>query len=269
MGAEAPAMPGGFRSFIRKNQLAAFVAMAYALSWWPWVWYQFDPATVDAPILPVGPLLAALIVLALAGGWPAIKEWLGKIAHWRVGWTWYALVLLLPAALTLLAMGINLAFGAKRSAAFEVPDVGQLSIRFVFIFLWIGLGEEPGWRGFALPRLLPGRPALAAALLLGLIHLIWHAPLYGVEYNSANVLPWGITVACFSVVICWVYLHTGGSVLMPMLMHASNNTIAFVWRMFEGGDQIRLWWIWCALWVATTAAIVFLNGINLTRTKAG
>ena len=50
--------------------------------------------------------------------------------------------------------------------------------------------------------------------------------------------------------IAWVWLHTGGSVLMAMLMHASNNTIAFVWQMFAGPDQLRLWWLWCALWVA-------------------
>ena len=33
---------------------------------------------------------------------------------------------------------------------------------------------------------------------------------------------------------------------MPMLMHASNNTVAVVWRMFEGDDQVRLWWVWLA-----------------------
>ena len=87
-------------------------------------------------------------------------------------------------------------------------------MRFVFILLWIGLGEEPGWRGFALPRLLAGRTALAAALILGIIHLVWHLPLFGVEYDAANILPWGITVVCFSIVIAWVWLATGGSVLM-------------------------------------------------------
>ena len=52
---------------------------------------------------------------------------------------------------------------------------------------------------------------------------------------------------------------------MPMLMHASNNTVAVVWRMFEGGDQVRLWWIWCALWVVTAAVVVARNGRELGR----
>jgi uncharacterized protein len=252
-------------ALIKGNQLAVFVILAYALSWWPWVWYQYDPVAADAPILPLGPFLAAFIVLALSGGWKAVKEWFAKIFHWRVGWVWYAVAVLLPLGLTLSAMGINLMMGAQRAAAFQVPDTGSLAVRFVFIFLFIGLGEEPAWRGFALPRLLQGRTALTAALILGLIHMVWHGPLYGVEYDSANVVPWGITVFCVSIVICWMWLHTGGSLLLPMLLHASNNTVALVWRMFEGGDQLRLWWIWCALWVTATAAIVFTTGKDLTR----
>ena len=64
-------------------------------------------------------------------------------------------------------------------------------MRFVFIFLWIGLGEEPGWRGFVLPRLLVGRSALSAALILGVIHAVWHLPLFGVEYVAWNLAALG------------------------------------------------------------------------------
>ena len=250
---------------IKRHQLATFLVLACALSWWPWVWYQFDPVSADAPILPLGPLLAALIVLAIVGRWRAVKEFLGHIVQWRVGWVWYVVALLLPVALTLIAVMINLGLGAKVVATFETPEIAQIVVRFVFILLWIGLGEEPAWRGFALPRLLSGRTALSAALILGLIHLVWHAPLYGVEYDAANVWPWGITVICYSIVAAWVVLNTGGSLLLPMLMHASNNTIALVWRMFEGGDQLRLWWVWCVLWVITAVVIVAVTGPSLIR----
>ena len=53
--------------------------LAYALSWWAWVWYRLDPENVGAPILPMGPLLAALIVLPLIGGWPALRDLLRRI----------------------------------------------------------------------------------------------------------------------------------------------------------------------------------------------
>lgn len=242
--------------FVSHHQLVVFVVLAYGLSWWPWVWYHLSPGNVDAPILPVGPLLAALIVLGIIGGWTAIARLFMKVVHWRVGWQWYVVALLLPVCLTLCAVGLNLAIGAQRNPEFSLPDTVSILVRFAFIFFWIGLGEEPGWRGLALPYLLKRHTALIAALIVGAIHMFWHAPLYGVEYDASNVVPWGLTVFCYSIVLCWMYLHTGGSILMPMLMHASNNTIALLWRMFEGGGQTSLWWIWCTLWVAFAAAVV-------------
>jgi uncharacterized protein len=190
-----------------------------------------------------------------------------RIALWRVGWIWYLVVLVGPVAATLAAVRINVMLGAQPLETFQMPDLAGLALRFVFIFLWIGLGEEPGWRGFVLPRLLVGRSALSAALILGAIHAVWHLPLVGVEYFASNLAPWTISVLCFSIVVAWIFRHTGGSVLMPMLMHASNNSVAVVWRMFEGADQVRLWWIWAVLWVLAAVAVVFAYGKDLTRGK--
>lgn len=194
-----------------------------------------------------------------------MTELVGRIKHWRVGWRWYAFVLGLPVLLTISAVGLHILLGAQIQPGFELPDAGSMAIRFVFIFFWIGLGEEPGWRGFVLPRLLVRQTALVAALIVGLIHMVWHLPLYGHEYDAASVVPWGISVFCYSIVICWVYLHTGGSILMPMLLHASNNTVAVVWRMFDGGDQLPLWWIWTGLWLIATIIVVAANGSTLRR----
>ena len=80
----------------RRHQILLFFVLAYAFSWWAWIWYQVDPVAADAPILPIGPFLAALVMLALIGGWAAIREWLAKIVHWRVAPVWYAVVLLGP-----------------------------------------------------------------------------------------------------------------------------------------------------------------------------
>lgn len=51
-------------------------------------------------------------------------------------------------------------------------------------------------------------------------------------------------------------------------MHASNNTAAFAWRMFNADDQIHLWWIWAALWVTVTVTTVIMAGPNLARRGA-
>lgn len=48
----------------------------------------------------------------------------------------------------------------------------------VFNLFFIAMGEEPGFRGFALPRFLVNRTALAASLIVGILHVIWYIPLF-------------------------------------------------------------------------------------------
>jgi membrane protease YdiL (CAAX protease family) len=254
----------GLVAFARRHQLAVFFVFAYALSWWAWIWYLFTPA-IGAPILSFGPFVAAVAMLALVGGRAAVRAWLGKIVHWRVAPWWYALALLGPPALTFGALAVNLAVGAAATPDRAVPTATDLVARFATVLVLVGLGEEPAWRGYALPRLLAGRSALAAALLLGVLHAVWHLPLFGVEYDLANGVPWLISVLCVSVVIAWMWLHTAGSLLLPMLLHTANNTAAFVWQWFTGADQLRLWWIWTGLWLVAAGAVVAATGPRLVR----
>ncbi|MDT7580545.1 MAG: protease family protein [Pseudonocardiales bacterium] len=256
---------GALSAFARRHQLTMFFALAYAFSWWAWVWYRLDPGNVDAPMFPPGPFVAALVMLALVGGRPAVRAWVGKILHWRVRPFWYAVALLVPVALTFAAVAAARATGASFVAGGVVPGATAVAGQFAFVLLWVGLGEEPAWRGYALPRLMAGRSALAAALLLGVLHVVWHAPLFGVEYHLAEAGPWALGVIAFSVVTAWVWAHTGGSLLLPMLMHASVNSVTFVWRWFAGPDQVRLWWIWAALWVLLAVGVVVASGPQLGR----
>ncbi|HEV8389354.1 MAG TPA: hypothetical protein VGQ35_05895 [Dongiaceae bacterium] len=96
-------------NWIRRHPLIAFFALAYVLSWWPWLWKALDP-TAPSTILPTGPLLAALTVLAISDGWSAVWRFLKRIVHWRVRLRWYLIVLALPPAITLGAVALNRAF---------------------------------------------------------------------------------------------------------------------------------------------------------------
>ena len=248
---------------VRRHPLVAFFTLAYALSWWPWVWTALDPENAPSTILPSGPLLAALIVLAIIGGWSAVWQFLKRIVQWRVGLRWYALVLLLPPAITIGAVALALRFGSTWEPNF--PGGSEFAARFVFILLFIGLGEEPAWRGFALPRLMAGRSALAASLVLGALHILWHLPLLGIEYDLGNIVPWMVSVLSFAIIVTWIYLHTDGSLLLPMLFHTSVNVSAIAFGWMSGDGMLLLWWSFAALWVATAAIVIARYGPALTR----
>ena len=266
--ASRPGPTAAVSAFARRHPLTLFFGLAAAFTWWAWVWYRLDPGNVDAPMFPPGPFLAALVMLALVGGRPAIRAWLGKIVHWRVRPVWYAFVLLVPVALTFAAVAARP--GDRRAVHRRAGGAGGGGRRHP-VRRRPAVGRARGGAGVAGVRLAPadGRPQpLAAALVLGVLHVLWHLPLFGVSYDRDNGVPWAISVLAFSVVTAWVWTHTGGSLLLPMLMHASVNSVTFVWRWFGGPDQVRLWWIWAALWVVVAVAVVVVGGPQLGRDPA-
>ena len=248
--------------FVRRFALPIFFLLAYALSWFPSIFEAHS-------LLPIGPLFAALIVLAFFG-LSDVKDFLRAIVQWRVGIGWYALVVLLPIATTGGAAGLNLLFGAHVQSAVQTPALPDLVGTLIFILLFIGLGEEAAWRGFALPRLMVGRSALAASLMLAILHIIWHFPLFGSEFDSTNGLQWGLGIIAFTIITTWMYNRTQGSLILPILFHTSANmTAKYLFNpLFTGADLIQLWWLWSGFWWIVALAILVINGSNLAKPAA-
>lgn len=247
------------KSFVRRFSLPIFFGLAYVLSWFP-------SLTEAHSILPLGPLFAALIVLAFLG-WSDVKDFLRRIVQWRVGFNWYAIVLFLPVAITAGAIALNLLIGTQPPTWERIPSLSELPGTFLFILLFIGLGEEPAWRGFALPRLQKGRSALAASLILGILHIVWHWPLFGLEYDSTNIVPWVVGVLGFTIISTWIYNHTQGNLLLPPLFHTSVNVSAkyLFLTLFTGTDLVHLWWLWTGLWWVVAIAVLVLDKSLFTK----
>ena len=133
---------------------------------------------------------------------------------------------------------------------------------FFLLLLIPGIGgawEEPGWRGYALPRLQVGRSALFASLILWVGIVVWHLPLFIVgEIHWSDV----VFILGFVIVFNWVFNNANGSVLILMLMHAMNNTISgsFFGPMFSGVDSVRQAWLYAALWCAVAIVVVVVYG---------
>jgi hypothetical protein len=202
----------------------------------------------------------ALFGPALADVRAGMKDLLGRVVRWRVGAGWYAVAFGLPAVLALAAAGLHLLLGAGSSIEF-----GGMSVLNLVVFVLI-VGEE---RGYALPKLLAGRSALSASLILGVLWGAWHlpaffvpgAPQHGLLFSALVML----TVA-YSVVFTWVYLHTHGSVLIAGLMHGAINL--FQGLLLGGIDPAREYWLLAAVYGVAVLALLAAAGLNLYR-KSG
>ena len=231
-GPARPADDSGVRGLFRRHPLAAFFVLTFVISW------MFVPA---GGFLPFGPLVAALIVLPLAEGRSGLTDLGRRMIRWRVGVKWYMLAIALPLGATLVAVGLNLALGAPVSGLDDL-DPWYLLIGLFFLRLINPLdgpmGEEPGWRGFALPRLQANRSPLMASLILGLIVAVWHLPLVFLpDEELAPIFLLGTVAITF--VYTWIFNHTGGSVLMTLVAHSAQGVIAFSALGFNGADDSR------------------------------
>jgi len=230
------------RAFVARHSLVAFFVLAYGLSWLGAIPYLSSAFPV--PIFPFGPLLAAFIVAPLVGGWPATTALLRRMVQWRAGLRWYALALLLPPAVTIAAVVANVWLGAPAPSAAvllgQAPAVVPIfAVQLLSPFSG-ALGEEPGWRGVALPRLLAGRSPLAASLILGPLVAGWHAPLF-VTGLYGDVPMRVLFMVTTTVLYTLLFQGTGGSVLLAMLFHAAWNAAPeILFPAFAGADLERV-----------------------------
>ena len=229
---------------MKRHPLVTFFLLVFILTWVVWV-----PRASGAPLGVLGqawtwiPAIAALLAAALTGGRGALRELGSRLVRWRVGWQWYVVVILGPAAFSLAVAGIYALFGGSWAEA-APPAILAGPLLLLPLFLAIltltdGLGEELAWRGFALPRLLTRYNALVASVVLGVIWALWHLPLLWTEGNGMFHLPvWLLLLdlTAKAILFTWVFLHTRGSVLIAMLFHGATNLFLVSPEVVSTGD---------------------------------
>jgi membrane protease YdiL (CAAX protease family) len=192
---------------------------------------QLDMSTLLVVISAVTALLPALIVSSVFSTIPGVKVHLATYISPRGAPGFYLLALVLFPAIWLLGIIVSHAMGM------EVPDsnyptvdvklVGTVLLFFLMNFIHGGLSEEPGWRGFALPRLQARFSPLVASLILGVLWAVWHAPARfgGIEAKSLEdtIVEW-VLILFVTFIFTWLFNRTKGSLLATALLHPSMNT---------------------------------------------
>ena len=191
--------------------------------------------------IPFTPFLAALIVVPIVSGRAGLIEWASRIIRWRVGVQWYAAAILTPLIATGAAAYLNILMGAS-FVPIRLSQLSPLISQAVMLFLYVGLGEEPGWRGFAIPQLQKRFSAITTTLIIAVMGIGWHLPIFLMGNRPwANILP--IISGYF--VFTWLFNNSRGSVLIVMLLHAAHNTFVsgIFGAMFYGSNRTQYSWL--------------------------
>jgi uncharacterized protein len=201
------------RTWILGHRLIFYFALTYAISWPLWLLSRLAGGTLGTVLLVIGafgPPLAAAITIRYSGD--SLKEWLRKIVRWRVPVRFYAYALGLPVLIMAVMNAVLAALGQQPDVSLLVGRISGYAQTLLITAVIFGGQEEPGWRGFALPRLEERHSPLVATLILGLGWGVWHIPLYGL---AGFVVP--LVLAFF---YSWLYNRTR-SVLLCILLHGS------------------------------------------------
>ena len=208
-----------------RRQLTAYLLTTFAISWGIFgSALAFDFAQSPIVILGVwGPTLSAIIVTALFYGKDGVKRFFGRI-NAKKGLRWF-----LPLLGFFLVIGLAGHFvgSAATGMEFDPKFWGWAWVAQVMLtqFLIAGMGEEFGWRGFALQRMQHMMTPFKASLLIAFFHLLWHAPTYWLGQSMHNVpaiwafffiLPW-------TIMFTWAYNKSQGSILVSVFFHATSG----------------------------------------------
>ena len=215
-------------SFIKRHPQITFWGIAYLIAAVGFPLSMMYPSELWGFVI-WGITLGGALVAGILGGKTGLKTYFSRIIRVRAGIQWYAIALLTPFVLAAIAFGLNILTGAQVSG--QLPEFGKAATLFV-LFLLTNAGEEPGFRGFSLPLFMKTRSAFTASLAVGVLHAIWHLPLF-----IAGQMPLVdfLQPLCGAFLFTWIFNNTNGSVFLAMLLHAANDVAGgFFGSVFTG-----------------------------------
>jgi membrane protease YdiL (CAAX protease family) len=275
------------KQLLLRRPLLTFFLLAYGLSWalelpalLPHA--QSENSLADGALFlflgSFGPSLAALILTASRDGRAGVKTLLKGYLPWRAAFVWYVIALygfLVLGLLTILLLDV----ASPQDLLSRLPlALVSVPANALTTFLILGpVGEELGWRGFALPRLQAGRTALEASVKLGLLWAFWHAPLMrfaewrGDLSLGAFVVLYPLYIIALTIIFTWVYNHTQASILVATVLHSAfNYTLFFLDKTFKFAqyDPLLVQGVVTGLFWCVAVALIGVYGPDL-RPRTG
>jgi uncharacterized protein len=216
--------------------IALFFAIAYAVSWSIWaILFSKHLSHIHGAgfylylFAVLAPHFAAVLVTAFEGGRTGIVEFYGRVFR-SLPMGLLVAAIAAPVVIYLARYLLGAVFGQTFGAPVFHPAPRTLSILLIGQTA-VALGEEPGWRGFALGRLTNRLGVVFGSVVLGVGWAIWHLPLFiiaGTAQYGTPFLPFLTTLIAWSLIVTWFVRRARGAVIVAMLFHASANLCDFV-----------------------------------------
>lgn len=224
------------KKVIEKHSLIIYFILTYLFSWSIFISLALKKhGIIDIPIpfsiyycAAYGPMLAAIITTGLIGGGEALRDLLGRMFRWRISVLWWIAALsplLLFGIIVVVLRFVNgVWFSPSLLGQVEfLPDIGVGAL--VLWLLTYGIGEETGWRGFALPRLQRNRSALRATFFLWFFWAFWHAPAFFLVYEPKIIPGFLPSLLAGAILFTWLFNSSSGSILIVAIWHGVFNFI--------------------------------------------
>lgn len=222
--------------------------------------------------------LAGVILTAIVAGKAGLRDLFGRLLIWRVGIGWWGFALFSLLGVVILGIVVNALFGLVSLDLSRIPQGLVLVVPFfVMRIITAGLGEELGWRGFLLPREQARHNALVASLIVGILHGLWHAPLFFMIEASpykemtalagAGVALLGYAlfyVTSWSILFTFLLNNTKGSLLLACVFHGSEAWVLALWNQ---GNPIGFIGLSIAMTIAAIIIVLIYRAENLSRTS--
>ena len=248
--------------------MATFLVLTFGWSWT--IGYAAAQTRSELPNLSVGlammsgfgPSLAAVAVVATFSGRQGLRDWLTRCFNLRVGWRWFAFAFLAPPTLMLIALGIHVLLGGAVPAPMAAAHIPLAIANFGLVLLVGGpLGEEFGWRSYAMPALAAKMNWRMASFIIGIIWGLWHFPLFfmaGTAQSSMPIPIFMLNILAGSFLFGWLFERTQESVLPAIVLHTSLNAWAGILTIIPTATTGRPYALVTALLVLIALAAVLL-----------
>lgn len=252
-----------FTSLIKQHALTLFCALTIALTFASTLLPL--PGEIIAVAMVFIPALMAISLTAFSEGKVGVRSLLHKLVQWRISLSWVAIALLLALAIRLTMSLIALGLGMIPAIQLRPGGLAQY-VLLAIVFFVFAIPEELGWRGYVLPKLLERYSPLAAGLIIGVLWGSLHLALLlpAMMNEDTRPLPTVLALVGGSVLFTWLYVNSGGNIILTTLFHAAQSFFVIV---NEGITLEQQMWLLAAVYLAAALIVAMVNGPRLTLTS--